>query len=83
MTDRPMTAAGEAGCETCAFRSDRFWINPDRGTAEFDGLHYACRRRAPVVSGGLHGPTMTIWPMVKPLDWCGDYQPRPALRERG
>lgn len=63
---------GEA-CETCRYRSARPWVNPDRGTAEFGDIMFACKRRAPVATGGLHCPSMTIWPMVSSADWCGEY----------
>ena len=63
-------------CETCRYRSVTPHCNPDRGTAEFHGIMYACKRRAPVVTGGLHCPTMTVWPMVTKDDWCGEHTPK-------
>lgn len=63
-------------CSTCRFRSDDPYINPDRGTAEFHHVMFACNRRAPVVTGGMHCPTMTIWPMVQNADFCGEHQPK-------
>ena len=62
-------------CETCRFRSGDLFYNPDRGTAEFHSAMFACKRRAPVVTGGLHCPTMTVWPMVMNTDFCGEHQP--------
>ena len=61
-------------CETCRFRSRNPWCNPDRGTAEFHVIMFACKRRPPVATGGLHCPTMTIWPMISNDDWCGEYR---------
>lgn len=63
-------------CETCRWRSHTPRMNPDRGTAEFQAIMYACQRRAPVVSGGLHGPSMTLWPLVHNGNFCGEHSPR-------
>lgn len=30
---------------------------------------------APVVTGGLYAPTMTVWPWVRLQDWCGEHAP--------
>ncbi len=60
-------------CGTCRWRSVSPYINPDRGTAEFHTIMYACKRRAPVATGGLHCPTMTIWPTVSKDDYCGEH----------
>lgn len=62
-------------CETCRFRSDGPHYNSDRGTAEFHDIMFACKRRAPVVTGGMMSNTMTIWPMIGMADWCGEYRP--------
>ena len=67
----------QATCGTCRFRSSGPYINPDRGSAEFPGVMFACKRRAPVATGGLHSPTMTIWPMVANGDWCGEHEVQP------
>ena len=64
-------------CETCVYRSQNPFVNPDRGTAEFEGVMYACKRRAPVATGGLYCPTMTIWPMVTAANWCGEHEITP------
>lgn len=70
-------------CETCRFRSDEPYTNPDRGTAEFADIMFACRRRAPVATGGMMSPSNTIWPMVTKVDWCGDWAPKaPPLDDR-
>lgn len=61
-------------CATCRWRSVLPYVNPDRGTAEFGEAMYACKRRSPVVTGGMHCPTMTIWPTVARTDWCGEFQ---------
>jgi hypothetical protein len=53
-----------ARCETCRF-SDASSYPQTR-----------CRHNAPLVTGGLHGPTETVWPQVHVTDWCGEYQSR-------
>lgn len=68
-------------CATCCWRSEHPYINPDRGTAEFGETMFACKRRSPVVTGGMHCQTMTIWPTVARTDWCGDYM-RAHLKEQ-
>lgn len=73
-----MTAWPEPRCETCRWRSYNPYVNPDRGPAEFHAIMYACKRRAPVATGGLHCPTMTIWPMVSKDNYCGEHQPLPT-----
>ena len=71
----------EQRCATCLYRSVNPHINPDRGTAEFHAIMYACKRRAPVATGGLHSPSMTIWPTVTNADWCGEYRTTAPDRE--
>lgn len=66
----------ESTCDLCRWRSTDPYYSPDRGTAEFRDLMFACQRRAPVVTGGLHCPTMTVWPMVTRSDFCGEFQPK-------
>lgn len=73
MTTADLAARVEV-CGTCCFRSTNPYVTPDRGTAEFHDIMFACKRRAPVATGGLHCPTMTIWPMVARNDWCGEYR---------
>jgi hypothetical protein len=65
-----------ATCETCRWRTDRPHCNPDRETADFPAIMYACKRRAPVATGGLHCPSMTIWPTVSKDNFCGEHQPK-------
>lgn len=33
-----------------------------------------CRRRAPLVTGGMMSATRTVWPVVALTDWCGDFE---------
>jgi len=37
---------------------------------------YECRRRSPSVLGGYMSAAWTSWPIVKPNDWCGDFERR-------
>lgn len=60
-------------CETCRFRGP-LYFPADHGSANISGLTFSCRRNAPFVSGGLHTPSMTLWPWVRLHDWCGEYQ---------
>lgn len=32
-----------------------------------------CRMNAPVLTGGLHGPERTLWPLTDETDWCGQH----------
>jgi hypothetical protein len=56
-------------------------VNADRGTAEFDTPMHACKRHAPIVTGGMMSPTITAWPMVDFYDWCGEHPDFPAYLE--
>lgn len=33
-----------------------------------------CRRHAPVATGGMMSGSRTMWPVVQPTDWCGDFE---------
>lgn len=55
-------------CASC-----RFW--------EGEAGEGICRRRAPVVTGGMMSNVETVWPRTTIMDWCGDGQPR--FQERG
>lgn len=59
-------------CETCRFRGP-LYRPADWGVAQMDGVTFSCRRNAPFVTGGLHAPTMRVWPWVRLDDWCGEY----------
>lgn len=39
-----------------------------------DPLHRDCRRRSPLVTGGMMSNVETVWPTVGPDDWCGDFE---------
>ena len=58
--------------KTCA--SCRWWDAKvlDTGDAP-DGF---CKRRSPVVTGGMYGPEYTTWPVVKVDDFCGEHTQR-------
>ena len=34
-----------------------------------------CRRHAPIATGGMMSGSRTMWPVVQPDDWCGDFEP--------
>lgn len=53
----------EVGCASCFF----FSPNPRNGSAKGQ-----CRSRAPVLDMAPDGPR-TIWPLVRPEDWCGEH----------
>lgn len=57
-------------CETCRFRGGIY----KPADHAIDGMTFACRRHAPFITGGLHAPTMTVWPWVYLHGWCGDYE---------
>lgn len=46
-------------CATCRF---------------FDGVTL-CRRSPPVLVPGINGGHSSEWPLVTPIDWCGEFQP--------
>lgn len=58
-------------CETCRFRGPLYRPADHAITGE---ATFACRRHAPFVTGGLHAPTMTVWPWVRLEQWCGEWQ---------
>ena len=53
-------------CSTCHF---------GKGYPTDEGVEMHCHRHSPLITGGLHTPTETVWPLVNPDDWCGDYTP--------
>lgn len=61
-------------CETCRWRGD-FYKPADQDVTK-GGETYKCRRHAPVVTGGLHSQTMTVWPWVRKFDFCGEHSPK-------
>ncbi len=64
----------EASCATCRFRGQTYYRPADQ-SINLDSLTYACRRNAPVVTGGMMSPTMTVWPWVGAHQWCGQHEP--------
>lgn len=32
-----------------------------------------CHRHAPLITGGLHCETQTLWPTITEENWCGDF----------
>lgn len=65
----PPPARYVRACSRCRFWEPikREWEESKRGW---------CRRNAPLVTGGLYGPTETVWPETGENDWCGDGLPR-------
>ena len=62
-------------CENCEFSGGRYSA-PDRDVA---AETLKCRRRAPIATGGMMAPTMTIWPAVVADDWCGEFVARAEM----
>lgn len=58
-------------CEICAFSS----LEKVSLTSEVT----RCRRHAPLVSAGS-GFDLTVWPVVNPSDWCGEFLDKSADR---
>lgn len=58
-------------CDTCRFH---WWHDPT--------TPYICRRNAPVASGGMMSDPVTMWPIIQPLDWCGEYAPNEVEQDR-
>lgn len=50
-------------CKTC-----RFWT-PQGGLEVGE-----CRRRAPLVTGGMMSSIETVWPEVAAIGWCGEHE---------
>lgn len=53
-----------ATCETCRWAIQALNFDPAM----------QCRRRPPLVTGGLHTPVETVWPHVAANDFCGEHQ---------
>ena len=59
-------------CEMCRWRGATY--KPADQSITVGDPTFKCRRHAPFVTGGLHAPTMTVWPWIRLQDWCGDYE---------
>lgn len=60
-------------CCNCRFSSAPFYhIYPDQSVAEEPRLR--CHRRSPVVAGGQVSAAWTAWPLVRPTEWCGEFE---------
>ena len=61
-------------CATCRFNGGDYTLpdaNPDPTNPTIK-----CIRRAPVATGGMMSPASTIWPALRPSDWCGEFEKR-------
>lgn len=65
----------ERRCELCEWNGG-FYVAPDHDVSENT---LKCRARPPIATGGMMAPSMTIWPAVRPTDWCAEFVP--AVRE--
>lgn len=54
-----------ASCNLCSYYS------PDLTNPQGLGI---CRRKPPIVYLTTQGP-VTVWPSVRPMDWCGEGNP--------
>ena len=68
----------EDSCATCRFLGPIYWPD-DHGIKEVNT--FACRRNAPVVTGGMMSSTMTVWPWVRAAQWCGQHELAKAALE--
>lgn len=66
---------GNRACASCAL-----WIgNPIDRYPAFgvdDADLGQCRKRAPVVTGGMMSDVITVWPMTRVSDWCAEFEPK-------
>ena len=53
-------------CATC-----KFWMNL---SGEGSGGTGQCRRRAPIVTGGMMSGVETVWPITGEAEWCGEHE---------
>ncbi|MBK8199186.1 MAG: hypothetical protein IPK75_12555 [Acidobacteria bacterium] len=68
-------------CENCKFQGG-FGPPQDQDVTHFVEF-VRCRRRAPVITGGMMSATMTIWPQVHKNGWCGEYEPPDEIIPEG
>lgn len=59
-------------CGICRFAGSVTYAPPDQDISRAGTVK--CRRRAPVITGGMMSPTMTVWPAVLREEWCGDFE---------
>lgn len=64
-------------CKTCIWGQDEN-VNND-ASPPIKGRK--CRRKPPVVTGGMMSSVQTIWPLVLDADFCGDWQGNPTWPE--
>ena len=53
-------------CGSCRFNGGSYHDGWEQGLR--------CRRHSPRASGGIESAPVTMWPLVQPGDWCGDYR---------
>lgn len=61
-------------CQTCLFWERGLTTITSGKWRDFSAGD--CKRHAPIVTGGLHGPEQTLWPRTAEEDWCGDHTPK-------
>ena len=59
-------------CKDCRF----FW---QRNTTIHVG---ECRRRSPLVTGGVHTKSETLWPVIQTDAGCGEFEPSSVNSEK-
>lgn len=60
-------------CYNCRFSSAPFEHNyPDQSVSSVALVR--CHRRSPIVTGGYMSQAWTAWPLVRRIEWCGEFE---------
>lgn len=65
-------------CETCRFGVAVVFTNP----TDLHPSYVQCRRRSPLVTGGMMSTVETVWPKTALGDWCGEHKPKETPNDR-